>query len=115
MKIYLDDVRNPYDDSWTLTRNVDEFKMVINGCETDFITAISFDHDLGIDNNGIMLDTGFDAAKWLIEIAQDDPKRIEDLETIIVHSSNPPGADNIRGLFISAQRFGIIKENVEIR
>lgn len=108
-KLYIDDIRNPPDGSWVVARSVDAAITYIR--TYGFPRFISFDHDLGLklrvrDDNAIILlaeeeDTeapsGFDFAKWLVN---------EDLENrwmargfdYHVHSANPVGAANIRGL-----------------
>lgn len=111
MKLFLDDVRNPPDDSWIIARNIKEFKhFVLNG---EPITHISFDHDLG-EENGTTLPTGMDAAKWFIELCLDKPQYGENLELVAVHSSNPAGAENIRSYFESAQAHGVFSTNLKI-
>lgn len=83
-KLYLDDVRNPYTEDWTLVRSYEEFTQHImdNGVPDE----VSFDHDLGTDM------TGYDAVKWLgdycIEKGMPFPK-------CYVHSANPVGKANI--------------------
>lgn len=97
MKLYLDDVRMPSytystPEDWHIVRTYEEFCSTI---QNQAPTVISFDHDLG-DN----VPSGMDCAKWLVEYALDghiDLTRIE----FLVHSDNPPGASNIRGLLSS--------------
>ena len=51
---------------------------------------ISFDHDLGGDDNALAF------VKWLVERALD---KDEDLDfSYVIHSQNPVGSENIRGL-----------------
>jgi hypothetical protein len=108
MKVFLDDIRQPYDDSWVLARSVNDFKhLVIN----NKITEISFDHDLG-EKDGQELPTGFDAVNWMVSHALDEPGTVYALEKITVHSSNPPGADNIVGLIINASKHGILPKQL---
>lgn len=97
MFIFLDDSRDPKDvygedDSrdWIVVRTPFEFKEVIrNSYSENKNLFISFDHDLGEDENGKLVSTGMDCAKWLVEqnIVPDDYN---------VHSANPVGAENIR-------------------
>ena len=60
---------------------------------------IAFDHDLGTEK------TGMDFAKWLVESLLDGDLQLPDGFTFSVHSDNPNGADNIRGLMA-----GILRE-----
>lgn len=110
MKVFLDDIRQPYDHTWTVVRNVDDFKKLIRSHK---VLAISFDHDLGLEN-GTELPTGKDAANWLISHAMDYPVDIAGLSHIIIHSSNPPGAANIQGLIENAKKFGILPQSIKI-
>ncbi len=89
MKIYLDDVRTPYDKSWTVVRSYHDFIHIINS-SFDKIDCISFDHDLG--------DTfsGFDCAQFLIKYCMDKQKIPPQTYS---HSSNPVGRENIIELF----------------
>ena len=55
-----------------------------------------------------------DAAKWLVEKALDDSAFASNLQSIHVHSSNPPGTQNITGLFLSARQHGVFNQDLEI-
>ena len=105
MKIYLDDKRSPYDDSWTLIRSYNDFVNLVT-FTPHIITHISFDHDLGKEN-GMIAKTGMDAAKFFIDYVIDNPDISDSLESVHVHSSNPPGRDNIKGIFNSARKSNI--------
>lgn len=54
---------------------------------------ISFDHDLGMEER-----TGYDFADWLVDKDLDNPGFLPSDFTYNVHSANPVGAANIRGL-----------------
>lgn len=78
MKIFLDDERQPPDDSWTLVRWPNE---VISLIKSNDVEAISLDHDLGDDSVG----TGYDVILWIEEkvaLGEMTPP------TITVHSAN---------------------------
>jgi hypothetical protein len=109
-KIYLDDIRTPTEEGWTVCRSYDEFVKAVDDIGLENIEAISLDHDLGdtaireyfkntsknyiIDYNNIHEKTGYDCAKWIVN------KSIEEainLPPITVHSANPVGAANIMG------------------
>lgn len=93
--VYLDDVRIPPNDKkWMVLRSSKEaIDFVKNhGCPEYW----SFDHDLGED------DTTMVFLKWLIDFD------IENGGSIIpknfkwdIHSSNPPGRENIHGFLTS--------------
>lgn len=96
-KLFLDDEREPVDDSWVIVRSYTQAVETVT--ELGFPAFISFDHDLGSDSQ-----TGYDFAKWLVD---------EDIKFDIisptnfgffVHSQNPIGKANIEGLFKSYLR-----------
>ncbi len=92
-KLYLDDIRIPTSSGFAIVRSYDDavHYMRKNGCP-DFI---SFDHDLGEADEH----SGLDVAKWMVERDMNDNGQFipEDF-TFNVHSANPPGAANIKGL-----------------
>ena len=98
--IYIDDERTPKTGSyeWAVVRSVEDAKALIveRGCPT----YISFDHDLGED-----CATGFDFAKWLVESDLDGKITIPRDFLFNVHSANPAGAANIRGLMVGYLEF----------
>lgn len=109
-KIYLDDIRTPVGDGWTVVRNYDEFVETVSRIGLDIIDIISLDHDLGktaikeyfnnvspnyiLDYDNIEEKTGYDCAKWLVGICMDVGHQIPE---VVVHSANPIGAANIMG------------------
>ena len=94
--LFIDDERKPpYNDgrNWIIARNFDDVMMCfrIHGMPG----YISFDHDLGENER-----TGFDIAKFLVELdmdAEPDFQIPEEFE-YYVHSQNPIGKANIEGL-----------------
>lgn len=93
-KLYIDDLRTPEDQTFIISRTVDEAKRLIE--EMGIPSFISFDHDLGVDNQGDLLESGYDFAKWLVEIDLDGRYRIPKEFEFKVHSMNPVGAKNIQ-------------------
>lgn len=85
-KLYLDDLRS-VPQGFIGVRSYAEFVTYIetNGLP-DFI---SFDHDLGLQENG------FDCAKWLVNYCLDNEMELPDFT---VHSQNPVGKKNIESL-----------------
>ena len=55
---------------------------------------ISFDNDLGLDENGEVAPDGYAAAKWLVYESGLDLRNLK----FKVHSANPVAAEQIRGL-----------------
>lgn len=113
MKIWLDDRRDPPDDSWTHVKTVDEAvdALVTNWPDVDHI---SMDHDLGDHSNvddtiheatdgnpnepqGDALpgqdeeQTGMDLVEWIIANPTFAPPRMN------VHSFNPAGGQRMAG------------------
>ena len=111
IQLYLDDIRTPNNDDWSVVRNYEELvsHIRLNGLEN--YELISLDHDLGeqamdefynnaLPNYTLNYDnivnekTGLDCAKWLV--AESMTKNIP-LPQIYVHSANPIGSANIMG------------------
>jgi len=98
-KLFLDDIRIPS----MVYQNVEphEFDIVRNYHEfIDYIQTnglpdfISFDNDLGLDENGKVALDGYAAAKWLVYDSGLDLRKLD----FYVHSANPVAATQIRGL-----------------
>ncbi|MCK9596227.1 hypothetical protein M0R19_03530 [Candidatus Pacearchaeota archaeon] len=94
MKIFLDDIRNPPDSSWTIARSVKE---AIDLMDNNNISEISFDHDLGMNEK-----TGYDLAKE-IEYRAFYGKILRFKWN--VHSMNPVGKKAIEKAMESAEHF----------
>lgn len=107
-KIYLDDLRTPTDTSWTICRNYDEFVTAVSSIGLGGIEVISLDHDLGktaieeyfrnvqtrniIDYDNIEEKTGYDCAKWLVDLSAETNTP---LPLVYTHSANSVGYVNI--------------------
>ncbi len=130
-RLYLDDVRTPTSDDWTVVRNYDEFVSEINKWGLDKYEIISLDHDLGegamveyytnvknnytLDYSNIEEKTGMDCCRFLISESMN--KKIP-LPQIYVHSANPIGSANIMGYvnnYLRNQRLPetCVKVNIE--
>lgn len=119
-KLFLDDIRQPCDcvkylrdipiklyseGDWLIVKNYDEFVATIT--EFGLPAVISFDHDLDAEHYTIdfqdwsnhssndlgVSETGFDAAKWLINYCMDHKLALPEC---YVHSMNPVGRQNIK-------------------
>jgi hypothetical protein len=98
-KLFLDDLRTiemVYDKS-----TVDDFDIVRS--YNDFVAYIktnglphfiSFDNDLGLEENGELAPDGYAAAKWLVYESGLDLSHLQ----FKVHSANPVAAEQIKGL-----------------
>lgn len=98
-KLFLDDIRTvdmvyaPHQvNDFDIVRSYDEFLLYIkhNGVP-DFI---SFDNDLGLDQNGEVALDGYAAAKWLVYESGLNLKALK----FNVHSANPVASKQIEGL-----------------
>lgn len=87
-KLFIDDRRIPPDNSWMLAKT--SAKAIEILWSMPFPQEISFDHDLGGD------DTAMKVVNWIIDAWRDGTVTIPDNFTFEVHSSNPPGSDNIK-------------------
>lgn len=93
-KMFLDDERMPTTDDYVVVRSFDEAVSYMN--ENGLPSFITFDHDLGSDFRN-----GFHVANWIVGYCLDN--NISHLPNWEVHSQNPVGAENIRGLLNNAK------------
>jgi hypothetical protein len=100
MKLYLDDIRTPNDNSWTIVRSYHDFIQVVSQSFKE-IKVISFDHDLGSE------ETGFDCAKFLVEYCMNNQVLPPQCYS---HSANPSGRTNIIELINCFLRFNEVLE-----
>lgn len=98
-KLFLDDVRTiemiynkSMEQEFDIVRTYDEFVAYIN--ENGLPNFISFDNDLGLDNDGNVAPDGLAAAKWLVYKSGLDLRNLE----FKVHSANPIASEQIKGL-----------------
>lgn len=103
--IFIDDERAPPPGEWQIARTASDFEQFL---ETRPPAIISFDHDLGCDDAGATLPNGHDCVRLLIEAAMDRPDVVADLRIIVLHSANPVGRANMRGLIEGAVQHGIL-------
>ena len=98
-KLFLDDIR----DVGAIYPTLSNCDFVIVRNYKDFINYIdrmgspcfiSFDNDLGLDENGKIALDGYAAAKWLVYESGIDIRKIE----IRVHSANPVAKTQISSL-----------------
>lgn len=90
MKLFIDDLREPPSAGWIILRRSSDCIEFVSeyGCPS----YISFDHDLSRD------DTTMTFIKWLIKKDIATPGFIPHDFFFTVHSDNPVGAANIKGL-----------------
>jgi hypothetical protein len=105
MKIWLDDVRNAPDETWLWVRDFDEAQSALNKYRGK-VELMSFDHDLGLVEDGLFLDyadSGYDLLCWIEKMAakgkwQFVPARMQ------IHSANPVGRKNMQAAIDSIER-----------
>jgi len=102
-KLYLDDIREPKNSGYTIVRSFDEAVQFVQ--DFGIPTYISFDHDLGCDENGTVYKSGYDFAKWLVEIDLDDDIKFPNNFTFNVHSANPIGRHHIETILNNYLKF----------
>lgn len=94
LAIYLDDKRDPSTGrGWVVVRTMVEFQALV--LERGIPEVVSFDHDLDERQP-----TGYDAAKWFVDHCVGLEVNPHDIEWNS-HSANPPGRENIEGLYAS--------------
>ncbi|PXX31215.1 cyclic-phosphate processing receiver domain-containing protein [Arenibacter sp. ARW7G5Y1] len=98
-KLFLDDVRtlsmvypNDLESEWDIVRNYQDFVAYIK--RNGLPPFISFDNDLGLDQEGQVAPDGYAASKWLVYESGLDLRGLR----YHVHSANPVAAEQIRGL-----------------
>ncbi|MCK5293879.1 MAG: hypothetical protein KAJ49_04455 [Arcobacteraceae bacterium] len=93
MRLYLDDLRVPIEPYDFIARSYEEAIKIIE--ENGVPYFISFDHDLGVDENNQLVKSGYDFAKWLIENDYHGIYKMPVDFNYQVHSQNPVGRKNI--------------------
>lgn len=104
IKLFVDDVREPPDSSWSVVRKVEAAIKFIDRFRP---TTISLDHDI----EGRPDDETFKPVAYFIgEKYQNDTMWADDLG-IVIHSDNPVGAAQLKDILV--QDYGIY--DVELR
>lgn len=93
MKLFLDDLRNPPDPTWTVARTAEE---AITHLKTGLVVAVSLDHDLGPD--GPL--TGYDVACYIEQAAKEGALPL--IPHLQVHSANPVGRARMTVALVNA-------------
>lgn len=90
MKLFLDDIRDPPDDSWIVARSSGE---ALKMCGALWPSQLALDHDLGGE------DTVMNFLKGLHELCGD-----RSIPKWTIHSANPVGRLNIESFMNSWER-----------
>ena len=89
-KLYLDDERFPKSKDWNIVRDFGEFKSWIE--ENGLPSLVSFDHDLGKNDDGTIKENGVDCARWMCNYCADSGLPLPKYN---IHTANSVGHDNI--------------------
>lgn len=103
INLYVDDLRDCPKD-FTIARNVEDAIFFLKNYD---VNILSLDHDLGEDENGNLLPTGYDLVKIFCEKGYHAKK-------IYIHTDNGPGRDNMFYTLKAALKRGFIKSDIEI-
>lgn len=103
MRIYLDDLRDiPVSKGFVGARNFEEAQDLIMNNKVEIL---SLDHDLGEDENGIELKSGYHLVKWICDYYIELNLSIE---KIYIHSDNPVGRADMLETLLACHRRGFI-------
>lgn len=101
IKLFVDDIRNPPDDSWVVARTVTE---AIRMLATQDVGVVSLDHDIqhGVEVAGChiaftCMETFEPVARFICALASSDLQC--ELATIVLHTANPVGARKMAEIF----------------
>lgn len=103
INLYLDDLRD-CPEGFVIARNLEQAKEYF---EKFSIGILSLDHDLGVDEQGKLLPTGYDLVKYICEEGLKADK-------IYLHTDNSVGRENMYYTLLGAQKRGFIDKDIEI-
>ncbi|WBW98364.1 cyclic-phosphate processing receiver domain-containing protein [Oceanirhabdus sp. W0125-5] len=103
INLYVDDLRN-CPEGFKIARTVEQAKFYLENFE---IEILSLDHDLGIDEQGNIVPSGYDLVKYICE------KGLR-AESIYLHTDNSVGRENMYHTLLGAQRRGFIDSDIKI-
>jgi hypothetical protein len=89
-RLFIDDERFPSskDYDMIIARSMEEVKNLVS--DLGMPSFVSFDHDLGADEP-----TGYDIAKWMVDMDMGGAAKFPGPFRFYVHSQNPIGKKNI--------------------
>jgi len=102
--LYLDDLRD-IPDGFVGARTMEEAVDVFKNYN---VHILSLDHDLGVDENGNLQETGYDLVKYICE------NGIRAANKIYLHTDNVVGRDNMYQTVLASRRRGFIDKDIEI-
>lgn len=103
LNIYLDDLRE-IPKGFKGARTIEE---AISIMEQSTVHMLSLDHDLGVDEEGDLLPTGYDLVKYMCENGLRANR-------IYIHTDNVVGRENMYQTLLAARRRGFIDNDIEV-
>lgn len=103
INLYVDDLRD-CPEGFVIARTVEQAKYYF---ESFHIAILSLDHDLGVDEQGNLLLTGYDLVKYICEKGLRADK-------IYIHTDNSVGRENMYYTLLGAQKRGFIDSDILI-
>lgn len=104
VNLYLEDLRD-IPDGFVGAKNIETAIDIIKNYK---VHILSLDHDLGMDEEGILRKTGYDLVKYLCS------NGIRPANRIYLHTDNVVGRDNMNETLLAARRRGIIDKDIEV-
>lgn len=105
INLYVDDLRD-CPKNFILAKTVEKSIYYLKNFNIDIL---SLDHDLGEDEKGNLLLTGYDLVKYICENGY-----MLKINKIYLHTDNVVGKENMYYTLIGAQKRGFINKNIEI-
>lgn len=103
INLYVDDLRD-CPDGFVIARTVDQAKYYFERFD---VKILSLDHDLGVDEEGNLIATGYDLVKYIC-------KEGLKVEKVYLHTDNPVGRDNMYYTLLGAKERGFIDKDILI-
>lgn len=103
INVYLDDLRD-CPEGFVLAKNCEEALELLANKKVDIL---SLDHDLGVDNEGKLLLSGYDFVKEFCSQGMHANK-------IYIHTDNPVGREAMLQTLLASRKRGFISEDIEI-
>lgn len=103
INLYVDDLRD-CPSGFIVARN---YETAIELLLNNEVSVLSLDHDLGEDEKGNILNSGYDLVKYFCENGLF-------VESIYIHTDNPVGRENMYETLKGAQRRGFISTEIKI-
>lgn len=103
IKLYVDDLRD-CPEGFVVARSFQEALYFFSHYE---IELLSLDHDLGEDEKGNILPSGYDLVKHIGEYGLK-------ADTIYIHTDNPVGRENMHSSLLSFKRHSLIDPDTDV-